>query len=338
MYYLLLTIISIIIFYLVSKISKKFNLLDYPDNRKIHNEPTPYVGGFAISILYLIIIYFSNFVSEFYNNILVYGFVISLFGLIDDKYKIGIGSKLVLQLMPIIFMIHSANIYLENLGEYELIGFVELGSFSLVFSILCIFLLINSINYIDGLDGLASIVFLSSCLSFLFFSHFEYKELNLFIFSLIIPVIIFLFFNFNLFYLPKLFLGNSGSNLLGFLLSFISIFVYKKYNIHPALIVWSLAFPVYEFLSTNILRIWSNREIFKPGHDHLHYEINQKIKNKYLTNIIILLIIIFYSCFGYFIFSFFNSLTSIITFIISFFIYFFLRKMLTVNKVIFTKE
>ena len=68
--------------------------------------------------------------------------MISLFGLIDDKYKIGIGSKLVLQLIPIIFMVHGANIYLENLGEYELIGFIELGSFSLVFTILCIFYLL----------------------------------------------------------------------------------------------------------------------------------------------------------------------------------------------------
>lgn len=337
MNYLLLTIISIIIFNLISKISRKFNLLDYPDKRKIHDEPTPYAGGFAISILYLIIIYFSNFVSDFYNNILVYGFVISLFGLIDDKYKIGIGSKLVLQLIPIIFMVHGANIYLENLGEYELIGFIELGSFSLVFTILCIFLLINSINYIDGLDGLASIIFLSSCLSLLFFSHFEYEQLNTFIFSLIVPVFVFLFFNFNLLYLPKLFLGNSGSNLLGFLLSFISIFAYKKYNIHPSLIIWSLAFPVYEFLSTNILRIWSNKEIFKPGHDHLHYEINQKLKNKYLTIIIILLINIFYSCFGYFIFSFFNSLISIITFIISFIIYFIFRKIFTIKLTISTK-
>ena len=134
-------------------------------------------------------------------------------------------------------------------------------------------LIFNSFNYFDGMDGVLS--FSSISVLLILFFLFPNENFNFFLILITIPLIIFLCFNFSLFNLPKMFLGDSGSLLLGFIISFILIYLSKKSLIHPILLAWSVVIFVYEFLSVNIIRIFYNREIFKAGNDHLHYEIKE---------------------------------------------------------------
>ena len=92
----LITLIHIILNFLFIKFSHIYNLLDYPNHRKKHIEPTPYAGGVVLSISYLIIIYITDY-DDLTNMILSYGFLISLAGFLDDRIHLSPGTKIALQ-------------------------------------------------------------------------------------------------------------------------------------------------------------------------------------------------------------------------------------------------
>ena len=119
-----------------------------------------------------------------------------------------------------------------------------------------------------------------------------------------IPNLIFLFFNFSLFKLPKLFLGDSGSLYFGFLISFILIYAAKNNLTHPILLAWSVTIFVYEFLSINIIRLKNKKNLFAPGQDHLHHILFNKYKSFAITNFNIFITNIIFFILGYLIFLF----------------------------------
>ncbi len=303
-------------------ISKIKGLVDLPNERKIHSKPTPYTGGIILALTYLFIIFISDFENKFLNLILSYGFIISLTGLVDDRYYVRPGTKLLLQAIPIFFLIDQ-NLYLNNLGSYQIIGNLELGSLDKIFTFLCCLLLINAFNYNDGIDGLAAVVAIIVLLSFsmfLFILGNKSDTNNLFI--ILTPIIIFLIFNLGILSNFKIFLGDSGSNLLGFIISFIAIYIFKENGVHPALVIWPLAYVVYEFLSVTILRIIKNTGTFKPGKDHLHYEIIDLFKLSPFHSLLVILVLnIFLILVGSYIFFKFGQDISITIFIFFFLIY-----------------
>ena len=99
------SLVSFLIFFLITKISYKLNLVDIPNRRKIHNKATAYTGGFALSIIFILSILLFNISINSLNLILSIGFLISLAGLIDDRLNLNVGSKLSLQIIPILYLI-----------------------------------------------------------------------------------------------------------------------------------------------------------------------------------------------------------------------------------------
>lgn len=319
-------IFQIFITFPIIKISKIKGLLDFPSERKIHINATPYTGGVILAFTYLFIIFISDFDNKYLNLILSYGFIVSLTGLIDDRYYVRPGTKLLLQAIPIFFLIDQ-NLYLTNLGNYIIFGNLELGSVDRIFTFLCCLLLINAFNYNDGIDGLAAVIAITVLISFslfLFILGNKSDSNNLFI--IITPILIFLIFNFGLLSNFKVFLGDSGSNLLGFIIAFIAIYIFNENGVHPAIIIWPLAYVVYEFLSVTIFRIIKNTGTFKPGKDHLHYEIIDLFKlNHFYSLLIILTLNVFLILIGSFIFFKFGQDISILLFIFFFIIYLYVK-------------
>ena len=315
-------IFQILITFPIIKISKIKGLLDFPSERKIHIDATPYTGGIILAFTYLFIIFISDFDNKYLNLILSYGFIVSLTGLIDDRYYVRPGTKLLLQAIPIFFLIDQ-NLYLTNLGHYIVFGNLELGSVDRIFTFLCCLLLINAFNYNDGIDGLAAVIAITVLISFSFFlSILDNKSDSNNLLIILTPIFIFLIFNFGLLSNFKLFLGDSGSNLLGFIVAFIAIYIFNENEVHPAIIIWPLAYVVYEFLSVTMFRIIKNTGTFKPGKDHLHYEIIDLFKlNHFYSVLIILALNIAFILIGSYIFFEFGQDISIIMFIFFFIMY-----------------
>lgn len=318
----LLGLFTTILLIFFNKIAIQFNLLDLPNNRKIHTQPTPYVGGIVIGMVYLILSYFLIDIDIEVKIILICSFIISIAGLIDDKYNISPFKKILLQSLPIFYLIYNG-IYLTDLGSYEKLGVLSLGNYGQIFTLLSCLLIVNAFNYCDGIDGLLSTLFINIIFLFLIICIFNSKkEMLFFLGCLINPIIIFLFFNFSLFQLPKIFLGDSGSNLLGFLTGSLMIYLYNKYEIAPSILIWPVAFIVYEFLSTNFLRLIKKKNLLKPGNDHFHYQISKKFNlSSMKVNLVINFLNILFFFIGLLIYFSMGSTFSLMTFILLFIIY-----------------
>ena len=317
--YFVITFLLLISFAIISY---KLNLVDMPSKRKMHDKPTAYTAGLAISLAYLCSLKLIGFGSNNLSLIISIAFLISIIGLIDDKYNLSAGSKLSLQIIPIFYLIVIENMKLTQIGDYNYFK-LELNTFAIPFTLISVLFLINAFNYFDGIDGSLSFTFISVIAILFFLTHDD--DIKIFLIVILLPLCVFLFFNFSLFNLPKLFLGDGGSLLLGFIASFVLIFYQNQELAHPILLAWSIAIFVYEFLSVNLERVKNKNDPFKAGLDHLHYMLLKKNNSIFLTNFLLFIINIALFITGYLIFKFIGPLASLIIFIIFFIIFFILR-------------
>ena len=188
---LLLILINILILSFRSNIAQAFNIFDYPNNRKIHNSPTPLIGGiclFITIITTLFLIFFESLISiNKFSIYLLFFFIFFIVGLWDDVKTLSPKIRTLIILTTIIILLFFENdfvvkklIFISNDKE------INLGIFSYLFTIFCIFALYNALNFIDGYNGCAT--------SLLFFGHlFSYlKNPNLlYLFTLVCMIIIF---------------------------------------------------------------------------------------------------------------------------------------------------
>ncbi len=246
---------SIITLYFAEKISVKFNFYDLPDKKKIHKKKVTKAAGLAlIPIIGLNLIFLDLNYQLFYFMIFLISII--LLGFTDDLLNLSPLTKLLLLFVMLSFFILEI-ISIQSLG-YLFNKNLNLYFFSIPFSILCFLFLINSFNYFDGLDGLLGSLSFISIIYFLMFSN---GELSFFLISILIYLIVFLFFNFGI--LPKQFIGDSGSLGLGFIVSFLACYLTQvETTLKPSFVVWPLAFFVYEFISINFIRIKIGKNIF----------------------------------------------------------------------------
>jgi UDP-GlcNAc:undecaprenyl-phosphate/decaprenyl-phosphate GlcNAc-1-phosphate transferase len=288
----MLTLKFIIIYILISSsiiyLSTYLGYFDKPSKRGVHRIPTINTGGL---ILYL---FFLSTVSQSELNynielIISIGFFICLTGFVDDRINLTPSTKIVLIIIPSIYLILNG-ISISDLGQYEYLGKLELGKFKIPFLLLAIGLLINATNYIDGIDGLLLIFFLS-CLMYYIFLIDDIETINLLKFFVMAS-----FLNLILNLLPsknkfKVFSGDSGSLFIGFFISFMTIELYNNFDIHPAILIWPLWYPVYDFLFVSINRLINKKSIFKPDNTHLHHFIYKKFNGNIISLLVLFLLV-----------------------------------------------
>ena len=314
----------------IYKFSMKFNFFYDNNLNKFHTKKALNIGGLIILVNILISIYFFQY-PETINNFLVFAFPLYFLGFLDDIKEMSPASRIFIQFFLIYFVIIDNQLDIVNLGSYESIGVIELGAFSKIFTSLCVIMIINSSNYNDGIDGWSNINFLISniflVIIFVISNVSEYINIPI---ILIMTSLSVLFFNFGILNNIKIFLGNGGSLLLGYLIS-MQILFYEKNNlgIHAIIFASILSYNVFEFLAVNIHRINKKKNIFIGGKDHFHYAIYYYFsKNIYISLIILGLSQIIITSFILFAFYFFGAIHALITFVILFFLFLTLRSFL----------
>ena len=317
-----LTILYLILLMFTVFISKKLDFYDKPNIRKIHNSKVFNTGGIIIYFFYLIIVNFFEF-NHNIELIISIGFFICMIGFIDDRINLNPSIKIIFIIIPSAYLILSG-ININNLGNYEYIGLLNLGKFQLPFLILATGLLINATNYIDGVDGLLLTFFICS-LSYYIFLIEETNTIYL-IKLLLVPVILNLIMNL----LPskskiKIFSGNTGSLFIGFFISFLTIELYNSFNIHPVYLIWPLWYPVYDFLFVSTNRVILKKSIFSADNSHFHHKVLIKFKKNHLKTILLFFISNVSIIYLGFLISNFSKFLSLITFIFGFFFYFTMR-------------
>ena len=317
--YIFFSLLYLLILCSIILISIKFSFYDIPNIRKLHKKKTLNTSGLSLYIFLLIVISFYEY-SYNLELIISYGFFIILFGFLDDRKPLSPGVKIICLILPSIFLLLNG-LALNNLGEYEYIGLIKLGKFTFIFRLLAVGLLINAYNYVDGIDGLLSSLAISTIVYIIFLV--DDANVNKLLLYLLIPLIINLIFNL----LPqsnnfKIFLGDCGSLFLGFFIAFLLIYVANFHAIHPAYLMWSCWYPVFDFLYITIKRILNNKKFYEPDNEHLHHIILRKLKQKkIITLVLINFINTLTLIMGYQITINIGKIYSLVFFILLFFLY-----------------
>ena len=184
----------------------------------------------------------------------------------------------------------------------------------------------NAVNFIDGLDGLCSSIFVTSLLSLSFLLFINGASINDYNILIILMIIVSAFFimNLNIFYLGKVFLGDSGSLTLGFILSCLLIFYtqFSVVKINPEIIFWCVTLPVYDFLAVTIKRSININNPFKPDRTHIHHLLLIRGYKPKSALFILIILSLSLNFLGFGLFYFMGPDLSLFFYIFFFFLYF----------------
>ena len=295
--YLVIFFSLILIIHFLTKYSKLigeyFHVIDIPNKDKIHTSATPLIGSFGI-IIFSIIIIFVLGINNFNNSItmiLAYSYLFFLLGYIDDRVNINAYLKLLISIIILFAALYLSEILLIKKIYIELLDKdIYLGKFSILFSILCIALLINSLNLIDGINGLAS-----------GFSTLWLFSLSLLLNGDIKTILLFIsfFMAINTYQIirGKYFLGDSGTLFLGCLISLVTIFTYNtllNQNITMSIekIFIFFMIPGLDMFRLFIFRLIKKKDPFSRDLNHLHHYM---IKQFSLNQSLIIYLLLFSS-------------------------------------------
>ncbi len=272
---------SLILTPLMKSIGKKYSLVDKPGGRKIHTKPIPITGGIAIYLSFFIPLLSSLFVSTVPLKlitlstpivaILIGSTLVFLLGLIDDIKGIKAGYKLIIQIIAALIAYYGG-IKIEKIGLAWDIN-INLGLFSLPVTIIWFLLVVNAINLIDGLDGLAAGVTFFASLILLVLSITSNRILvSVGFASLAGASLGFLRYNFNP---ASIFMGDSGSYFLGYMLASMSILGSIKSQATVAILIpiISLGLPLMDTITSPIRRFFLGQNPFKADKDHFHHRL-----------------------------------------------------------------
>lgn len=277
------------------RLSKKVGALDVPkEKRKIHNKAMPRLGGLAIIIGFIVSIIYLLIAMSVEQSIDLFGpdnyiykliglflgiIVLSIFCFFDDWKGIPAYIKLIGQLISAIVVVFSG-IRIDSINISHLNTIINGNIVLNIITVIWIVGITNAINLIDGLDGLSAGIGVISCFSLLMIFSLNSSPLIsiLLITALAGALVGFLPFNFNP---AKTFMGDTGSNFLGFCLAIISILGTAKTYTAIVLIAPLLVFalPIFDTSFAIIRRVIQQKSlkaIFKADRGHLHHKLIDK--------------------------------------------------------------
>lgn len=263
---------------LVKKLAYKLKAIDVPkDTRRMHKQPIPRLGGLAIIFGFCVSIMCFGILTRQIIAIIIGAFIIALMGIVDDIKALDAKPKFLIQILAAIIVILGGDIKIEVITN----PFLWLDSayliipqwISIIVSIVWIVFITNAVNFIDGLDGLAAGVsaIMSVSLVFIATRLGEYSTAVIGA-ALLGSCFGFLPYNFNP---AKIFMGDTGSTFLGFILASLSIQgVFKSYAIISfAVPLLILGLPLFDAVFAMIRRIMKGQSPMQADRGHLHHRL-----------------------------------------------------------------
>ncbi|WP_217586449.1 glycosyltransferase family 4 protein [Lentibacillus saliphilus] len=262
---------TLLLTYPVKAFSIRIGAVDFPNHRKIHTKITPRLGGIAIFLGALLGALVLQPHHEHLPEILLGAIVIVITGALDDRFGLRPVVKLTGQLIAASFLV-SDGLIIEHI-TIPLFGQIELGFLSVLVTVFWIVGITNAINLIDGLDGLATGVSTIALTSMLIMAFIDGQVAAAYLCIVLIGANLgFLFHNF---YPAKIYMGDAGSNFLGFMIAVVSIIgLFKNITLFSFIIpVIVLAVPIFDTLFAILRRAWNKEGIMTADNKHIHYQL-----------------------------------------------------------------
>ena len=262
----------LIIIPFIKKVAIHVNALDIPNERKVHKVPIPRLGGLGIYMGFLLGYILFGTMSLRMNAILIGSFIIIVTGIVDDINPIPAKVKFLFQVIAASVVAFYGQILLSDLSAFGF--YIQFGILSYPITILFIVAIINCINLIDGLDGLAaglsSIYFITIGIVILGWTHIFGLDATI-TFIMLGATLGFLCHNFNP---AKIFMGDSGSMFLGYMIAVIALLGFKNVTLTTLLApICLLAIPIMDTLFAILRRVINKRPIDEPDKQHLHHQL-----------------------------------------------------------------
>jgi UDP-GlcNAc:undecaprenyl-phosphate GlcNAc-1-phosphate transferase len=264
--------ITIALIPIFKSLAVRVNVMDIPNDRKVHSYPMPKSGGIAMALGVLAPIFFWVPTDEFVSAVLIGAGIIVLFGLIDDVINLEWKIKLSGQCAAALVVILYGGVKIKCLGMLLPDNVFLPDWFAIPFTLIAIVGVTNAINLSDGLDGLAGGI---SLLSFICIGCLAYCSANIVIALLSIAVVgaILGFLRFNT-YPAVMFMGDAGSQLLGFLAVTLSLALTQgNTSFTPLLPLILLGFPVLDTLTVMFERVAGGKSPFVADKNHFHHKL-----------------------------------------------------------------
>ena len=285
---------SLITLIVLRPLAIKFNLVDYPTERKTHHGNIPLFGGICVFIGLLVPFFFVIEFDKFLLALFITTSLIFILGVWDDLVNLKAKTKLVFMLLISATMINISGVKIESLGNLFGLSYpLELGMFSVPITIIAVIALTNAINMLDGIDGLAGCIVIIAIAGMICFNlPLEFSPLTMILLAVASALLPFIIFNLAPYSKAKVFLGDGGSLFLGYIISWALIYSAENINnFTPSFTLWCVAIPLFDFVFIIILRIVNKHSLMTASKDHIHHF----LESLGLSKKIILLLIIFFA-------------------------------------------
>ena len=263
--------ISMMLIPIMVRFAPRLGLMDRPNVRKVHADPIPRVGGIGIVVGALVVILVLLPLDGMTQAYVLGALVLFVFGVWDDSSEIGHYPKFLGQFVAVAIVVFYGGIYIISFpfvpgGEIS-------ATFGIPFTLLALIGMINAINHSDGLDGLAGGESLFSLGAIALLAVLADGTVAL---TIALTVIggIFGFLRFNT-HPARVFMGDSGSQFLGYTLGFLVILLTQKVDLElsPAVVLLLLGLPVMDILVVLVKRARARVNLFRATRNHVHHRL-----------------------------------------------------------------
>jgi UDP-GlcNAc:undecaprenyl-phosphate/decaprenyl-phosphate GlcNAc-1-phosphate transferase len=256
------------------KLAKVVKAIDVPVDRSVHEEPIPRFGGVAIAISFLITCLLFIPVGSELNAFLLGLVIILLTGLADDIWEISSSMKFAGQIAACLVFIYFSGAAIDSFGDLFGTGPIETGVLAIPLTVFCMVGVINALNLSDGLDGLAGGLSVIACLFLAYFAIISGHWLNLALVTALVGSLIgFLYYNSHP---AKIFMGDTGSLVLGYAISAICILfedVADTTLVMPISLALIMGLPIHDTFLVMTRRVVHGHSPFSADSTHLHHRL-----------------------------------------------------------------
>lgn len=269
---------------LMIRLAPRIGMVDVPDDRKVHKNAIPRVGGIGIGAgVILSILLWAPF-DAYVIAYIVGGLVLLAFGAWDDSCELGHYVKFVGQFIASFIVIYWGDIWVSSIPFFDIDLPVIYGK---LFTLLAVVGVINAVNHSDGLDGLAGGELLMSLAALSYLAYLANGIIVVIIATAIIGGI-FGFLRFNTFP-AQIFMGDSGSQFLGYSVAVLTIILTQDVNpsLSMALPVLIIGLPIIDILAVLVQRMYHRVNWFRATRNHIHHRLLQLNYDHYQSVVII---------------------------------------------------
>lgn len=277
--------ISMAVIPVMARVAPRLGMIDRPDTRKVHAKPIPRAGGIGIVFGALVPVALWLPGNELSASYLFGAVTLLIFGVWDDIRELGHYAKFVGQLIAVIPVVYFGDLYVTHLPFLDMYEIPDTAG--RLFTVFALIGMINAINHSDGLDGLAGGMSLLSlsCLAYLAYL----MDGNLIILIALATIGgVFGFLRYNT-HPARVFMGDGGSQFLGFTLGFLAVYLIENVNpaLSPALPALILGLPIVDILAVFAQRIYHGMNWFRASKNHIHHRLLQLGFDHYESVVII---------------------------------------------------